>query len=103
MGNTSDYLDFCGTWIDKYEDEFCNYGFGALFTLAMNENEEGFDVSFCCGEYDEETAVIYTNRLPWQMSERVRSMTIDDMDAVFAKYIGELGVKAEADYLSVER
>ena len=90
MGDTSDYLDFCNEWIENYEDDYCNCGFGALFAMAINENEEDFDVTCCHGEYSDENAILYEDRLPWEMSNRVRQMKSEDMSAVFEKYLKEI-------------
>ena len=102
MSNTSDYSDFCRKWIDNYEDEYCNVGFGALFAMAINENEEDFNVACYHGEYDEEDAILYEDRLPWEMSKRVREMNADDMSAVFEKYLEEIHSLAPVERQSVE-
>ena len=103
MQNTSDYLDYCDTWIDEYEDDYCNRGFGSLFADAINENENGIDVQYCCGEYDSENSILYSDRLPWEMSERVRNMNENDMAEIFMKYLRELGInEAVCERQSVE-
>ena len=103
MQNTSDYLDYCDTWIDEYEDDYCNRGFGSLFADAISENEDGIDVQYCCGEYDSENSILYSDRLPWEMSERVRNMNENDMAEIFMKYLRELGInKAVCERQSVE-
>ena len=90
LSNTAEYIDACKAWIDCYEDDNCNIGFPALFTAAMLENEEGFDVEYLCGE--ETYAVMYVNRFPWEMSNRVKKMKLEDMEAVFKKYLDELNL-----------
>ena len=100
--NGIDLNEYCSEWISEYEDGYGNVGLGALFADAINENEEDLDVICCEGIYDEEAAVMFTEGLPWQMSERVRNMTEDDMRALFAKYTTDLGVDVEANYHSVE-
>lgn len=101
MDDTSDYLDFCDSWIDEYENECGDTGFGVIFAEAICEAEEGFNVSYHNSEYDE-TVIMYEERLPWEMSERVKSMTAEDMKNVFQKYLDELKVKAEIGYQEVE-
>lgn len=103
MTNTSEYLDYCKVWIDGYEDEYCSMGFAALFAMAINENEKDFYVEYCSGEYSEENSIIYTDRLPWEMSDRVKAMTCEDMTEVFMKYLRELGINNDVcDRQSVE-
>ena len=102
MSNTSDYLDFCKEWIDDYEDEYCNIGFAAMFANAINEHEEGFDVVYANGEYEHESSVLYEDRMPWEMSDRIKSMKADDMREVFRKYLDILGITADISRQSVE-
>ncbi len=100
MSNTSDYLDYCRGWIEDYEDDQGNTGFGALFAKAIQKNEDGFEPEYFhhegCG------AVIYEERMPWEMTNRVKAMKADDMSAIFQKYLDELGVSATIERQSVE-
>lgn len=103
MQNTADYLDYCEIWLDEYEDDYCNGGFGSLFADVINENEEGIDVQYCCGKYDNENSILYTDRLPWEMSDRVKNMNENDMAEIFIKYLRELGInEAVCEKQSVE-
>ena len=99
MGNTSEYMDFCNEWISDYEDELGCNGFGTLFAEAIQENEDGFDVEDYTGE--DEEAVMYVDRMPWEMSDRVKKMTFEDMEAVFRKYLNELDIKTNFDRQTV--
>ena len=100
MSNTSDYVDFCNGWISEREDKNGNIGFPALFALAIQQNEEDFNPEyFCCDGY---SAVIYEDRLPWEMSDRVKNMKAEDMEAIFKKYLDELGISATIGRQSVE-
>lgn len=95
MSNKSHYLNFCEEWIDCYEDENYNKGFAVMFANAINENEEGFDVVYANGEYSDEASVLYKDRMPLDMSDRVKSMKADDMREVFRKYLDVLGITAD--------
>jgi len=100
MNNTSDYLDYCRDWIENFDDGNCDTGFGVLFTMAIRDNEEGFDPEYY---YDDGCgAIIYPDRQPWDMSERVKAMSKDDMAAVFQKYLDDLGIKATIGRQTVE-
>lgn len=45
---------------------------------------------------------IYEDRLPWEMTDRVKNMKADDMSAIFQKYLDELGISATIGRQSVE-
>lgn len=90
--DTEEYMLNVDDWINNYEDFNCRYGFEALFAEAINENEDGFDVDYYDGEYEE--AIAYEDRAPWEMSDRVKQMkNREDMKAIFAKYLNELDIK----------
>lgn len=90
IGNIFDFFKYCDTWIDEYVDEHGDIGFAILFTKAINENEDGFYVTYI--DTGHESAIIYEIKFPWEMSERVKKMTADDMTAVFKKYLDEIEV-----------
>ena len=90
MSNTSECLDFCQDWINDYEDDQGNTGICVLFAEAINAFEDGFYVEYLRQDYG---AVMYCQGMPWQMSERVKAMTEEDMAAVFKKYLKELGLE----------
>ena len=100
MSNTSDYLDSCERWIEEYQNEEGYTGFGVLFAMAIQNNEDGFNPEYFfdngCG------AVMYEDRLPWEMSERVKNMKAEDMAAIFQKYLDTLGISAPIGRQSVE-
>ncbi len=76
--------------------------FAAMFANAINEHEEGFDVVYANGEYFDEASVLYEDRMPWEMSDRVKSMKDDDMEEVFRKYLDILGITVDISRQSVE-
>ena len=100
MSNTSDYLDGCERWIEEYRNEEGYAGFGVLFAMAIQNNEDGFNPEYFfdngCG------AVMYEDRQPWEMSERVKNMKAEDMTAIFEKYLDDLGTSASVGRQSVE-
>lgn len=100
MSNTSDYQDYCMSWIDDYEDAQVYGGFPTLFAMAIQNNEDGFYPEYF--SQDGYGAVIYEDRLPWEMTERVKNMKADDMSAIFQKYLDELGISASIGRQSVE-
>ena len=101
ISNTSDYLDFCQDWINEYQDAEGNIGFGALLAMAIQQNEDGFQPRCFQGSYHGE-AIMYEDRQPWEMPKRVLTMKAADMDAIYEKYLDELGVSAHADRQSIE-
>ncbi len=68
--------------------------------MAIRENEDGFNPEYFC--QDGCGAIIYEDRLPWKMTDRVKNMKADDMSAIFQKYLDELGVSATIGRQSVE-
>lgn len=86
--DSEDFYLTCQDWIDDFEDDNCANGFPALFAIAVNNNEANFDVDYLKGE--DTGAVVYCDRQPWEMSDRVKQMTEEDMENVFRKYLAEL-------------
>ena len=64
------------------------------FADAITINEEDFSVDYYCND-DGEEIIIYVDRQPWEMSDRVRAMSADDMRKVFAKYLKEFNISDE--------
>ncbi|MCR4903945.1 MAG: hypothetical protein K6A23_13885 [Butyrivibrio sp.] len=60
--------------------------------MAIQKNEDDFDPEYFC--QDGCGAIIYKDRAPWEMSERVKKMSEADMSAIFKKYLDELDVSA---------
>ena len=96
--DTAAYIDYCGEWIADFEGESGNTGFMVILAGAIRENE-GIDVQYYNG--DEESAILYTERLPWEMTEKEKALTEEDMATIFKKYLDELGVKAPTDRYSI--
>ena len=95
-GDTHDIQE----WIDKFEDNYGYTGFPALFALAIANNEPDFNVAYySCDGYG---AIMYEDRQPFDMTERERHMTQDDMDTIFLRYINDLSVDARPGRVSVE-
>ncbi len=98
--NEEEYLDFCDSWIDNYENTNCERGFNTLFAEAIQENEEGFYPEYIlfenCG------AILYEDRMPWEMSERVKKMSAKDMADIFQKYLDFLNITASIERQSIE-
>ena len=69
-------------------------GWLPLFADAITINEEDFIVNYFCNE-DGDEIIIYEDRQPWEMSDRVRAMSADDMRKVFGKYLKDLNISDE--------
>lgn len=100
MSNTAEYMDYCRNWIEDFENDNGDTGFGALLAKGIQENEEGFYPGYFYN--DGYGAIMYEDRLPWEMTDRVKNMTAEDMEAIFKKYLNELGVSATVERQSVE-
>lgn len=88
--NTSEYIDYCNQWLATYENEYAAKGLGAIFTDAINNNEMEFNVDFFDG--NEDSVVMYVACFPWEMTDREKRMTREDMEKVFMKYLNDLGI-----------
>ncbi len=99
MSNTSDYLEACRSWIDDYEDPNGYTGFGALFAMAIQENEDGFAPEYL--SHEGYGVIVYKDRQPWEMTDRVKAMKTEDMSAIFKKYLDDLGTSAPIERQSV--
>jgi len=86
-------------WINNYEDCDCNRGFSVLFADAINWEHE--DIRFDCCKFEEEGAVMLTERLPWQYSEAEKKLTRDKIDEILKKYLQEIDVKAGLEFQTV--
>ena len=96
--NTAEHIDFCRDWIDDYNGDG-GYGFFALFVQAIQEQEKGFEPGYFQGE--DEEAVMYPAGMPWDMTEREKAMSEEDMTAIFRKYLTELGVSPQIEWVEV--
>lgn len=101
LTNTSEYIDYCNQWIADYENAYAEKGFGAIFTDAINNNEMEFNVDFFDG--NEDGVVMYVACFPWEMTDREKRMTREDMEKVFMKYLNDLGISENVcDRQSIE-
>lgn len=88
--------------IYEYEDDdCCDYGLGPIMRDVIKECE---DVELlCCFDYDGNHYLIFSVTYPWWMTDKEKSMTEEDVRALFAKYVSMLtNVAVTVDYQSVE-
>lgn len=75
--------------IEDYEYETGLMGLGAILCEVMNDCEEGirFDL---VDDFDGMQFVLLMEGYPWQMTDREREPTRDELDKIFKKYCDEL-------------
>ena len=97
--NGKSVIDFYPEWLEVYDAEGYT-GFGPLFAKAIQDNEEDFYPDY----FDEVggSFIIYDERLPWEMSDRVKKMSAADMTAIFRKYLDELDVDVDVGRQCIE-
>ena len=86
---SSDEIPWGSMFIDEiYEYLFdMNYWYGAASVLAEVINEcEGIELC-ACDDFDGRQYVMYQPCYPWQLTERERSMTYDNIKDMFMKYV----------------
>ncbi len=72
-------------WIRGYFQMGTHHGLGAFITALINEKE---GLELCC---DDDYEIIYFPAIiPWESNERMRTITKEEMDEIFHKWIGKL-------------
>lgn len=77
------------------DSNICHY-----LAYIMTKKYE-IDITYCVGT-DEGMALMFLNRLPWQMTERERNMTEYGLTQVFSEFGDILGLEWVADFQQVE-
>lgn len=67
-------------------------GFAVVFSRIMSD-ETGITFEAQVPSEDGYGAIMYRDCAPWEMEEKVRNMSYEDMEEIFAKYLAEIGVK----------
>lgn len=90
-----DWDDYC-----EYDDEYyC--GLGTLLAEVIRE-AENLDV-IACDDCNGHVYVLYSPRYPWQMEDREKNLTEEEVKEIFRKYISILtDASVEVDEQSVE-
>lgn len=93
------------------EDFFENYecdsngleGIGAVITNIMSR-ETGIRFAYCPPDEDCDTlaSVVFEERLPWQVNEIEKELTEEKLSNICKKYMNELRIIDDPDYLSLE-
>ena len=92
---------------DLFEDYSCDAtgteGVGAVIANIMSR-ETGIMFIYCQPDYDCDTpeSVIFEATYPWLLNETEKNLTIEKLSNICKKYMNELGITGEPDYLCLE-
>jgi hypothetical protein len=87
--------------IYEYENDYCISGLGAIMQAVIKECE---DVNLLvCDDYNCYHYLIFSVGYPWNMSDKEKNMTEEDLRCMFSKYVNILmDDLITVDYQSVE-
>lgn len=90
------------TWDDYMDlDEDFELGLATLLKEVINE-AEGIELT-ACDDYDCTKYLLYQPCYPWQLTDKSRVLTEEDVRQIFHRYVGILtDTPVEIDYQSVE-
>ena len=88
--------------IYEYDDDcFCEYGLAPIISAVIKECE-GIEL-LACSDYNCNHYLIFSVMYPWQMTEKEKNMTEEDIRLLIAKYVHVLtNVDIDVNYQSVE-
>ena len=92
---------------DLFEDYSCDAtgteGVGAVIANIMSR-ETGIMFEYCQPDDDCDTpaSVIFEATYPWLLNETEKNLSIEKLSNIFTKYMNELGITDEPDYLCLE-
>ena len=93
-----------GNLFDRYPCD-ANYmeGNGAVITNIMSR-ETGIRFLYCLpdGDCDTLAAVVFEENYPWNLNEVEKNLTEEQLGEICSKYMLELGIDNDPDYLSLE-
>ena len=78
-------------------------GVGAVIANIMSR-ETGIMFEYCLPDCDCDTpaSVVFEAIYPWLLNETEKNLTIEKLSNIFEKYMNELGITSEPDYLCLE-
>lgn len=92
---------------DFFEDYSCDNtgmeGIGAVIANIMSR-ETGIRFAYCQPDEvcDTLASIVFEERYPWQLNESEKELTEEKLSNICKKYMNELGITDNPDYLSLE-
>jgi len=92
---------------DLFEDYSCDNtgmeGMGAVIANIMSR-ETGIRFAYCQpdGDCDTLASVVFEERYPWMVNETEKELTEEKLSNICKKYMDELGITENPDYLNLE-
>lgn len=81
----------------------CNEGYGAAISNVMSrETDIRFSYRSPDDSCDTYAAVIFEETFPWNLNEKEKALTNEEITNICEKYAEELGIIEEPDYLAQE-
>lgn len=76
--------------MQDYEELDFDYNLG-LATVIANVIEEAENLDFTsCDDFDSNVFLIYEPNYPWNLTEKEKKLTLNDIKSVFKKYLSVL-------------
>lgn len=92
---------------DFFEDYSCDNtgmeGIGAVIANIMSR-ETGIRFAYCQpdGDCDTLASVVFEEKYPWMVNETEKELTEEKLSNICKKYMDELGITDNPDYLNLE-
>ena len=92
---------------DFFEDYSCDNtgikGIGAVIANIMSR-ETGIRFAYCQpdGDCDTFASVVFEEKYPWMVNETEKELTEEKLSNICKKYMDELGITDNPDYLNLE-
>ena len=87
----ADYYDECGT-----------NGKNVAISNIMSR-ETGIRFECCPPSYDyNDFVIIFREQFPWNLNEIEKNLTKENLEEIMKRYMHELGITTEVDYMSME-
>ena len=88
-----------------FEDYGCDNtgikGMGAVIANIMSR-ETGIRFAYCQPDYNTLAAVVFEESYPWMVNETEKELTEEKLSNICKKYMDELGITDNPDYLNLE-
>lgn len=83
------------TEFDDYAQQFSEYIDEACETIINNMNKRFESVCFLSArDFDDKLYIIYSASYPWELTEKDKTRTLDDIEKCFSDYMSnEIGIK----------
>lgn len=105
-----EFLDYTSSNYDLedfFEDYACDTtgeeGLGAVISnIISRETGIGFCYHRPVDECDIVASIMFEPCFPWDLNKKERNLTYEELESIFIRYMCQLGIKGEVQYLALE-